>query len=354
MAAFILLCRRALTEDLAGFLRNANGCLPRMRKRSSTDRESRRASSAVVLCAGIAVVDFIFRVERFPTPSTKTPTDEFLITGGGCAANAALAIARLGGAARFAGPLGDDELSTHIVDGLKRAKVDIGAITRIRRAVTSVSGIFIDPTGERLLTTRRGSGLATARPNDPARLVRGVHAVLADNHFPEFVTPICVAARETGLPVVLDVDKPAPLTDPLLALASHAIFSAEALRQATAMDDFARALEQASRFCTGMVAVTDGTNGAFWREGVTLRHQPAFAVEAIDTLAAGDVFHGAFVLALAEGQEHTEALRFASAAAALKCTRFGGIVGTPKRAEVRELLTAARLMLGSSPQISRL
>ncbi len=67
----------------------------------------------------------------------------------------------------------------------------------------------------------------------------------------------------------------------------------------------------------------------------------AFPIQTIDTLAAGDVFHGAFVLALAEGREETEAIRFAAAAAAIKCTRFGGITGAPGRAEV-EALVAAR------------
>ena len=70
-----------------------------------------------------------------------------------------------------------------------------------------------------------------------------------------------------------------------------------------------------------------------------MRHQPAFGVEAADTLAAGDVFHAGFALALAEGCPESTAMRFASAAAALKCTRFGGIVGTPTRAEVEGLLS---------------
>jgi sulfofructose kinase len=69
--------------------------------------------------------------------------------------------------------------------------------------------------------------------------------------------------------------------------------------------------------------------------------QKAFAVCAVDTLAAGDVFHAAFALALAEGRAEAAALRFASAAAALKCTRFGGIVGSPTRAEVEQLLMQA-------------
>jgi sugar/nucleoside kinase (ribokinase family) len=117
-----------------------------------------------VLCAGIAVLDFLFRVERFPTASTKSPMVEFKITGGGCAANAAIAVARLGGAARFAGPLGDDEHSARILEGLAREGVDVAGIVRLPGTESSVSGIFVDAAGERLLATRRSPGLGRRGP----------------------------------------------------------------------------------------------------------------------------------------------------------------------------------------------
>src|SRR5215813_7867404 len=78
-----------------------------------------------------------------------------------------------------------------------------------------------------------------------------------------------------------------------------------------------------------------------WREGATLRQSPVFAVEAIDTLGAGDVFHGAFALALAAGRDVVAALRFAAAATGLKCTRLGGSMAAPRRAEVEALLAAS-------------
>ena len=292
----------------------------------------------VVLCAGIAVLDFIFRVERFPTTDTKAPMLEFLTTGGGCAANAAIAIARLGGSARFAGPLGADEHGARVLEGLAHAGVDTVGAVRLAGAATCVSGIFLDRDGERLLTTRRDDALASTRPDAPERMLHGVDALLVDNHFPRFVVAICEAARVRGVPIVLDVDKPAASHDALFGLATHAIFSAEALRATTGLEDLAAGLARACEMCRGFVAVTDGGNGALWRAGDAAGHALAFAVEAADTLAAGDVFHGAFALALAEGRAEREALAFASVAAGLKCTRFGGIVGTPQRAEVERLL----------------
>jgi sulfofructose kinase len=71
-------------------------------------------------------------------------------------------------------------------------------------------------------------------------------------------------------------------------------------------------------------------------------HDPAFPITAVDTLAAGDVWHGAFALGLAEGMPEREAVRFASATSALKCTRFGGRAGAPRRAEVERFLEEHR------------
>jgi sulfofructose kinase len=308
-----------------------------MASASSGNRE-RQPGRSTVLCAGIAVEDFIFRVDAFPTPSTKARARDLVVTGGGCAANAAVTVARLGGDARFAGPLGGDEASERIVQGLRREGVDTTAVVRLPNAVASVSGIFVDASGERLLATRHAQGLETARPDDPERLVRDIDVLLVDNRFPEFVLPICHAARDRRIPIVLDVDRPTHPADPLLALASHPIFSAEALRAIDAADSLEAAPQHAADRHDGFVAVTDGTNGVLWHQGGHGARLPAFAVETVDTLAAGDVFHGAFALALAEGRGEIEGLRFAAAAAAIKCTRFGGITGAPSRTETEWLL----------------
>jgi len=137
---------------------------------------------------------------------------------------------------------------------------------------------------------------------------------------------------------VIDLDQPTKVKDPLLALGTHVIASAEALRGTTGLEDHTAALQKLGKQLTGFVAVTDGPYGVYWLEDGTVQHMPAFTVEAIDTLGAGDAFHGAFAVALAENRTLPEALRFASAAAAIKCTRFGGLTGAPKRAEVENFL----------------
>jgi sugar/nucleoside kinase (ribokinase family) len=292
----------------------------------------------VVLCAGIAVEDFLFKVERFPEPGSKVYAEALVATSGGCAANAAVAAARLGATARFAGPIGDDEASNRFVESMTRTGVNVSGAERIAGGSISVSGIFIDGNGEKMVATRRGQKLADARPRDPTALIADVDVILADNRFPDFVRPICAAARARGIPVVIDGDLAAPCDHPLFAAASHVVFSAEALRAATGVADLDAALRQAAQSIRSFLAVTDGAAGVLWLQAGAVRRLPAFEVKAVDTLGAGDSFHGAFAVALAEGQDELAGLRFAAAAAALKCTRFGGISGTPERAETEAFL----------------
>jgi sulfofructose kinase len=118
------------------------------------------------------------------------------------------------------------------------------------------------------------------------------------------------------------------------------IFSAEALRATTRLDDLLAALAVIASVAPGFLAVTNGPDGVWWLENERPRHLAAFSIDAMDTLGAGDTFHGAFALALVEGCDLDQAMRFAAAAAALKCTRFGGISGTPTRREVDAFLAS--------------
>jgi sugar/nucleoside kinase (ribokinase family) len=288
------------------------------------------------------VLDEVFRVERFPHADGKTMARDYFVVNGGCAGNAAVAIARLGGRAALAGPLGgpagEDANGDRVLAALAREHVDCSGCERIVGASTALSAIFIDTRGDRMIVTHRDDRLAAATPADPQRLVAAADAVLADNRFPEFVRPICTAARARGLTVVLDADRPTEVSEDLFRIATHVVFSSECLRATTGLDDLHAALVRIAGTTPSFLAVTDGPRDVLWLDGQTLRRSPVFAIHAVDTLGAGDVFHGAFTLALAEGRDVTAAMRFAAAAAGLKCTRLGGSAAAPHRAEVETLL----------------
>jgi sugar/nucleoside kinase (ribokinase family) len=291
------------------------------------------------------VLDEVFRVEAFPYGEVKTRASEFLTVNGGNAANAAFATARLGATTRFFGPLGgppgSDLNGDRFLAHMTAAGVDCAACPRLPGLATPISAICIDRHGERAIVHYRDDRLGDARLDRPAAIVADIDAVVADNRFPQFVLPICTAARARGLPVVLDADEPKERSIALLQASSHVIFSAEGLRATVGIRDLAAALMQARALTGAWLAVTDGANPVLWLDGTTPRAFAVCKVHVVDTLGAGDVFHGAFALALAEGRSEGEALRFAAAAAAVKCTRFGGITGAPRRAEVEEMLANA-------------
>lgn len=298
------------------------------------------SSAPVVLCAGIAVQDIVFRVERFPQPGGKSMANDFVVVSGGCAVNAAIAVARLGGRARYSGPLGDrgDPISNQLVAAMAREGIDTRAVVRVEGATAPVSGIMIDASGERMIATYRDRRIEGARPPDPEQLVADIAVLLADNRFPDYVRPICEAARRRGLPIVLDADRPTAADDPLFRIPTHVIFSGECLRGTTGIDDLSAGLQRMTSRTPAFLAVSDGAKPVRYVAGGEVRTMPVFQVEAVDTLAAGDVFHAGIALALAEGHDERSAMRFGAAAAGLKCTRFGGSMGAPTRSELDAFL----------------
>jgi sugar/nucleoside kinase (ribokinase family) len=293
-----------------------------------------------VLCAGIAVQDIIMKVENFPAPGSKVSASEFLIIGGGCAANQAVAIARLGGNAAFAGPLGgaSDAISSRILTDLEADSIDCSGAVRVEGGMASVSVIMVDAAGEKLVGTRRGTNLGDALPADAEKLVADIAVLSFDNRFPPFVMALGRAAAKRNIPIVVDLDQVTAPDDSLLALGTHVIASAEGLKGTTGLSDHGAGLRKLAKYNRGFLASTDGANGIYWLEDGTVKHMPAFKVNVIDSLGAGDAFHGAFAMALAEGKDAIAAIRFAGAVAGLKCTKFGGTTGSPKRDEVETFL----------------
>jgi len=304
-----------------------------------------------ILCIGMPVRDLAFRIDAIPARGSKVPASQFEEIAGGNALNAAIGIMRLGGRAALCGPMGDAEetSSRYIFDKLAEEGIVTRHLVHMPGLVTPISAIMIDPSGERTIITFRDPKLWNVRLPDSEILLRNCGAVLIESRCAAFATDLCAAARHRGIPVVVDVDGTMSLREGLLTASSHLIFSSEALRATAGSDDDATALRKVATLTSSFLAATRGPQGTIWLdESGDLHETPAFPVHTVDTLGAGDIFHGAFALAMIENQDIPAALRFASAAAALKCTRFGGAFACPQRAEVEAFLAerpaaAARL-----------
>ncbi len=300
-----------------------------------------------ILCAGIIVLDEVFRVDEFPQADGKVQATGYFMVNGGCAANAAVAIARLGGRAALAGPMGgpqgEDGNGDRVLKALLRENVDCTFCERIDGMATALSAIFMNARGERTIVTYRDRRIAATAPKDPQATVAAADAVLADNRYPDFVRPICEAARQRNLPVLIDGDRPTVEDDPLFRLGTHVIFSSECLRATTGASDLGEGLCRMAKRTPAFLAVSNGPGDILYLDDGVLRTLPVFTIEAVDTLGAGDAFHGGFILALAEGKGISAALRFGAAVAGIKCARLGGSAGSPTRAEVDALMAAQPL-----------
>lgn len=299
-----------------------------------------RQAPARIICAGITTLDLIYAVEAMPTEPVKYRASDMVMSGGGLAGNAATACARLGAQVRLAARLGDDLWADAMIAELQADGIDCALVRRCPGHRSPVSAVIVDPAGERLVVSYVDPGLPSGADWLPADLGRGADAVYAETRWIEAALHLLPQARAAGIPSVLDADR-RPTRPDVLALASHVGFSAPALREWTGTDDLALALARASAGADNVMLVTDGERGAWYMDGRRVVHAPAFPVQAVDTLGAGDTWHGALAVALAEGQPLGTAVRFANAAAALKCTEFGGRKGMPARARLDAFLSGA-------------
>lgn len=303
-----------------------------------------------ILCIGHAALDRIYRIEAFPPEPTKVRAIEHVEVGGGMAANAAVAIARLGGRSELWSRIGDDAAGQTIKSGLRSERVDVRYVQPFEEARSSTSAIIVDDRGERLIVGQRDTGMPSSTDWLPLERIGEMHAVLGDVRWLEGLRAVFMRARAEGVPTVLDADLGAREVLPeILALADYAIFSRPALREFCGpladAADLGPALDLVLAKGPMHAGVTLGALGYQWKEkgalGDTLSGRvPAPKVDVIDTTGAGDAFHGAFTLMLAEGKPVQECAKIACEVAARKCTRLGSRAGLPRRASVAALANA--------------
>lgn len=295
-----------------------------------------------LIMIGHAALDRIYRVEAFPREPTKVRAIEAIEVGGGMAANAAVAAARLGAKVELWSRVGDDNAAAIIKAGLKAERVDIRGIESFEDARSSTSAIIVDDHGERLVVGMRDTTMPTSTSWLPLERISQAALVVADLRWLEATRVAFEHARKLGIPTLLDADLGAREALPeLLELTDYAIFSAPALRELIRDGDDDARLAAVMEYGPRYAGVTLGRNGYIWLEaGGSRGMQPAFVVDAVDTTGAGDAFHGAFAVALCQGHDTAECARRAAAVAAMKCTRLGSRAGLPTSEELTAFLAA--------------
>src|ERR1700712_1335182 len=199
-----------------------------------------------VLCVGMPVRDLTFRVDAVPVRGSKIRTDDYVELSGGNAPNAAVGIARLGGEVRLAGPMGDAQETgdASIYKCMATEGIDTTHLIRVNGAVTPISAVMSDAGGERTIVTYRDPKLWKVQLPPANVLLDGCAALLTENRCAEFVTDLCIAAKQRGLTVVLDADQVMSLREGLLTASTHIVFSEEALTATAGIDDLPSALRR--------------------------------------------------------------------------------------------------------------
>lgn len=292
----------------------------------------------LVIVLGSVVVDHAWVVDDIPARPTKSTARGYSMGVGGLAANAAIAVARLGGRVAFWGRVGDDANGPAVAAALAAEGIDISGLRRCPGGRTAVSAVLVDLAGERATISFRGEGLDPDPAWLPLDRLAEAAVLLCDPRWPQAAALALAEARDRRLPSVMDAERSQTrILHQLVPLVDHAIFSEPGLQNFAAGARPAEALARALAMGTRVVAaVTRGENGVLWLPAgqAAPRTTPAFKVDARNTTGAGDVFHGAYALAIAEGQGTEAAMRFAAAAGALRAE--AGI--TPNRAQVQALL----------------
>jgi sulfofructose kinase len=303
-----------------------------------------------VVGVGANSVDYVYRLPQFPrpdSPAAKLRISEHRVTCGGQTATALCACAAMGLRSAYVGTTGNDPNGERMRQELASRGVDI-THTFVRDAVNPFAVILLDERqGERIVLWDRSPALRLEPGDVDASLIRRARLVHVDDVDEEAAIRAAELAREAGIPVTSDIERVTGRTAQLVAAVTVPIFAEHIVEELTGERDVERALRQLrtvrlkpdATYAHDLLCVTLGARGAMLLADGRLYHEPAFPVGAVDTTGAGDVFRGAFIVALLRGDPPEQMLRFANAAAALSCTRVGALASVPTLEETMSLVS---------------
>jgi sulfofructose kinase len=287
---------------------------------------------------GLNSVDHLCVVKRHPRLDSKQQLVAYDQQPGGQVPTALVALQRWGLRTAYVGCFGDDSGGRLARTSLMAEGVDVSAALVRSNTRHHVSVILIDETsGERSVLWQRDAELML--PADEIRrdvLLSGRVLLLDAVDMPTAIEA-ARAAKQAGILTVLDTDAPAPGIDDLLPFTDVLIVAADFPARLTGIDDVRAALRAAAKRGPWFAGVTLGPGGALALVGGEFHYVSAFRVPVVDSTGAGDVFHAGSIYGLLQGWPVPDTLRFAAAAAALKCAKLGGRPGIPELAHARAL-----------------
>jgi len=295
---------------------------------------------------GSSNTDMIVKLPSLPGPGETVIGGTFSIAAGGKGANQAVAAARAGAKVTFISRVGNDSFGQQSIAGFKSEGVDTAHVGIDAGAASGIALILVDQSGENCIGVASGAnaGISVKDIENALDVIGSAEIFLTQLEVPpEAVEAAVSGAHQAGVPVILNPAPAQPLPVGILKRVSVLTPNereAEQLTGTSIRDDAGTVQAARSLLQRGVqsVVITLGVRGAYIADRTHGEFVPAFRVQAIDTTAAGDVFSGAFAVAVAEKASLREAAVFASAAAALSVTKLGAQPSAPRRAEIESFL----------------
>ena len=291
-----------------------------------------------VVGLGLCVYDLSLLVDGFPEADTKVDAQDVWHGGGGPVPNALVTLARWGVSCAYVGSVGDDLWGRALRAAFQAAGVDVSALALVPGRATPVASLLVDAkTGRR--TAVLGGDSTSVPESIPPGLIENATVVHLDARHPQSCLEASRRARLSGVAVSLDVGSPRREGLELLDAADHLVVAERFASFATGKYTVPEMLEGLWRAHSDSIVITRGEAGSTGRDRTTgLTECGRVEVDVVDTTGAGDIYHAGYLLGLIEGWGLLRRMQFASAAAALACTRLGARGCIPERKDVEALL----------------
>ncbi|MEW5925433.1 MAG: PfkB family carbohydrate kinase [Candidatus Zixiibacteriota bacterium] len=277
---------------------------------------------------GIAPLDLLLQIEKYPAPGAKIDAANMTIQGGGPIPTAMVTLARLGMKPGLIAPIGNDVFGRFVRDELSKEGVNTSYLIKKNEPTPMAAGWIEKENGRRTIVLDLKIEI---KPGDIViGKLPGTRVVHLDGRYMPACLKLARWARKNGIPVIFDIGSMRNDVSALIPMTDHLVVAEDFALPFTGAKKPHIAVEKLRKLCKGTIVVTSGIKGSIgYDEGSGYVTQKAYKVKTVDTTGAGDSFHGAYIFGLLKGWGLSERLRFASAVAAIKCTKPGGRTGIP-------------------------
>ena len=293
-----------------------------------------------VVGIGSTVYDTLMVVDGFPQEDTKMQGVETKVQGGGPCATALVAAQKLGVTTAYMGSIGDDPFGTFMMDDLKKWNVNTDYVKVIPDTVSFHAVVVLNQkTASRTCVWNKGTVAAPTAEDLNEEVIKNAKVLHLDGHMLDAAIYAAKKCKEWGVKVSHDAGGTYPGIEKLMEYVDWLIPSEEfALKMTGAATAEEAAQKLNETYHPELVVLTPGVKGGILLDEKGMRHYDSYKVEVKDSNGCGDTFHGAFVAGKIHGLSNDDACKYASAAAAIKCTRLGARYGMANDQECRAFL----------------